>query len=364
MKIGLYGFDVISEKVLKIIADAAVKKGHDTVMFPSQEPGIAAKRKEEMRDCDVVAMKLASFQTEEELVLADYLLSHTVPIVVVEDVPGSSLRPKAKEFASHAAAVLVTHPAYIKKALAFGYCHAYYIGPSPQWGAGYREMLEATEKRSSLLNTLHSVRGDVSESISEKDDVILYVPGSKHHGPDTEILRCVRDAGVKIFGDDRLVLGFAEHPGEKKQMEKDHVNSALVYAKRADILKGVRTLDRGTLSNAQMVALAHLTVFSGGPNESWIGAYARSCIAYFYNDDVRALLRGQGEEGGSWPVAELGGAYIINGPEEMESAIKHLFTEAGRNELRVAQEKAFPLPETWNTAPKIVKFLEKVAGQM
>jgi len=138
MKVGLYAFDKGPSNVLKLVDEAARSKGHETVTFPPLTQGVAASRAEEMFDCNVLALGFSSFQTQEELMLAGTVLQYKpeTPIVVIEDVPYSSLRPKAKPFAHRVAVVLtpLNNEAIKQRINRFGYERVEYVGPAPHWG--------------------------------------------------------------------------------------------------------------------------------------------------------------------------------------------------------------------------------------
>ncbi|MEK7090685.1 MAG: hypothetical protein AAB930_03815, partial [Patescibacteria group bacterium] len=51
-----------------------------------------------------------------------------------------------------------------------------------------------------------------------------------------------------------------------------------------------------------------------------------------------------------------GGAYKIEGSSQIAHAIEDLLSPAGQKALHEEQERHFPLPETWNTAPKYLNF--------
>jgi len=191
------------------------------------------------------------------------------------------------------------------------------------------------------------------------DEIIILVQGQKDPLVNNTILSVVCTAGPRVLGDTHFVLGFRKHPGEKPETPEEVEVFERALAKRTKLLEKVWMLDdECTLSEA--IASAGITIFHGGPNESIVGAYARKPIAYYYDAGVRRYLLNNGF-GDSWFVPELGGAYKIDEPYEVEKCIRTLIYVDGRRALRALQEENFPLPETWDTAPLIVDFLETVA---
>lgn len=57
-------------------------------------------------------------------------------------------------------------------------------------------------------------------------------------------------------------------------------------------------------------------------------------------------------------VPKRNGVAFIDGINRMQSVIEQLLSRDGTYELRRAQEQNFPLPETWNTTPRVIDLLE------
>ena len=108
-----------------------------------------------------------------------------------------------------------------------------------------------------------------------------------------------------------------------------------------------------------------MTVFcGGGPTEAIIAAYARMTAIYIWDKETEASLKGQGIASGTWFPAEKGGVYKVDmahpeGPS-LKDAIVHLSTPEGVAALRATQEQNFKVPDDWNTAAKVVPFLEEI----
>lgn len=359
MNIGLYAFDKGPSNVLKLIEDAARSRGHETVMFPPLMQGVAASRAAEMFDCNVLVIGFSSFQTQEETGLIEAVLQQKpeIPVVVPEDVPGSSLRPKAKSFAPRVTAVLtpIDNEAIKEGIYRFGYKRVECLGPAPHWGPSYKQMISAGNVREKLRKRFPS---DAFTMEFEEGDKIILVQGQKDPLVNNTILSVVRTAGLGLLGEKHLVLGFRKHPGEKPETPEEEEIFERAFVKRTKLLERVWMLE-GECTLPEAIASADITIFHGGPNESIVGAYARQPIAYYYDAGVRRYLINNGF-GDTWFVPEVGGAFKIDEPNDVEGCIRTLLTSEGREELRTVQEEHFPLPETWDTAPLIVGFLETI----
>ena len=171
------------------------------------------------------------------------------------------------------------------------------------------------------------------------------------------MLRLTIETGAALLSN-RLVLGFVPHPYEESDQE--------ALAEREDLLGAIRRVSIGYISNPLRYAIAHIVVTSGGPNETVAGAFARNDrMLYFRDEQVDAWMRDAGSEDGRWFVAAWGAMQEVNS-ESFAAGFTTLLTEEGRAKIRARQEERFPLPaapEMWDTAPAIVDFLEKIAGE-
>jgi hypothetical protein len=306
---------------------------------------------------------LASHQTENELNLLQRLPN--VPVVVVEDVPGASLRPKAEGFfKKRSATALVALSQWRKFALDFGYDRVEYLGPPPHWGPSYRIMTEGEDLRSQFRKRDRGITAPLGS-----EDEVIFFGGIKDSSIVNRVLRLMREAGI---GDsDEPILGFKDHPGEEpkrpgenaSKKEKDVFGTRYekyIDAKeeRDQILSGAAMFDSGKATLPQIIRGVDLTIFTGGSTDSIIAAYARLPIAYFTDEEVVADYNLQVGRPGSWFVAELGGAYVFR-PDNFVGGIQVLRTHEGRAALREMQKQNFPLPGDWDTASRIVRFLEE-----
>lgn len=358
MKIGFYSFTVGPANMLKEIASTARLMRHEALVFKENEPGVVATRKEEMSDCDIVAIGLDSARPEEGLELAEYLFSLDIPVVAIEDTPGSVLRPMAKPFAPKFKCCIVAREGGIGDALAFGFSRVQYVGPPPHWGVSYRQMMEGP----SIRPHFSKIVGGQNVQLDPKDKVI-YVPGTKIPEIVNTAISGAIKAGKQVLGDN-FVFCCRRHPGEKpnEKVPDDAERFERLFAEREDMLKGVTMLEPGKANNPQLVRAADVTIFpGGGPTESIIAAYARIPTIYCWGDVVSRELKKIGIDSGKWFVAELGGSMKVEG-EEVVIALSSLLGKDGwmRNNLRALQEKNFPLPDTWDTSASIIAVLADI----
>lgn len=357
-KLGFYAYDVGPSRVLEGIQDIAKEMGHETVMLPPQVQNVARDRIEELRACSLVLLGLSTHETDQEIALADTLMKDGIPVVVIEDTLGTSLRPAARSIAPTVTADIVALPAGIETAHSFGYKKELYLGPPSHWGEDYKKILDAE----SLRPTLRKVRPGNGESVPiGEDDILINIEGGKGRPLQiNKVLRSIRDAAFALFGD-RVVLSFGKHPGERAEKNEEQELYARAYEDRERALseKGLWTID-SKLSNAQRVGVADLTVFSGGgPTQSITGAYARKTTAYWMQD-APGIMKDQIGGTSSWFVADLGGTYPLMSadPERLQKDLQILFSAEGQAALHAKQVEQFPLPEQWDCRRKILAFLE------
>lgn len=359
--IGFYAYDVGPANVLKLVAQATEKRGHKTIVFPPQVRGLALQRASEMYECRSVMVGLSAFQAQEEcLLLTDLYLNYPpdlVAAIVLEDVPGSSMRPKARRFASTFDSVLIALPGVQKEVEQFGYRRVEYKGPPPHWGTSYNGMEEGEMLRSQFVKI-----GKNGEAALQPNDVFVFVPGSKNPDAVNAMLREAVSAGLSAIGSDHFVVGFRKHPGEKAEKPEEEEFFRKAFAEREEILKGLTQVNTDGLTNPQLVGASDITVFTGGPTESIVRAYRRGRMLYYTDDSNREAMRLQGNDG-KWFVAELGAAHQVEAGE-MAEGMRMLLDADGARAIRAKQEEYFPLPDTFDTAPVIVDYIEELAGHL
>ncbi|MEK7098961.1 MAG: hypothetical protein AAB916_00395 [Patescibacteria group bacterium] len=223
----------------------------------------------------------------------------------------------------------------------------YFVGVPPHWGIAYRQMKEID---------VPAVRSSLPEGF------LVFVPGGKNPLLTNTILRYSIAASKEIIGDDFL-LGFSPHPGERPERPEDEALFAQAFAERKAMLEGIRMVGMQPFSNPERYAIADLVITTGGPNETITAAYARNPKVVYYRDDaVKAFLAESGVEGGNWFVPDYGGAHLV-GPDDFAEGVRFAMSAEGKAHRLYQQEENFPLPDTWDTAPAIVDFLEKIASE-
>lgn len=343
MKIGFYAITVGPAAMLKLIADAAVARGHEVVIGERLKP-VPDNQLPEFQQCDVVLIGTSSLGIEEELKLVQ-TLPPTTKIVVVEDVPGSSLRPRAKEILDRVSMVIVAMPQWVKTAEEFGYARACYLGPPAHWKTSYDAMTRGRNRRAEFRKRCPGLEHPLAP-----DDVVFFYGGIKEHLLNNRILRVIAEAGQVLLGD-RFVLCFKNHPGEP--------NDLVAFAERTAILEGHWVLAAWNgLTLPEIVKSVDVPIFTSGATDSIVAAYARLPALYYTDELVREYRVSIGSPEGRWFVADLGGVMTINGPSMAEAAIRRFLSPEGKQYLRKKQETNFPLPESWDSAPRIIEFVE------
>ena len=354
MKIGFYAYDVAAGNAMEILAQAATARGHEAVLFPKQERGVAVKRSIEMIHCDLLVTGLSSFQTKEELDLVHifHSLATARPWVVFEDVPNACRRPLAESHAPAASAVILAHPSGEVAAKQFGYKETVYLGPPPQWRLDYETLMAA--KAENCRVKMHKIRGSSSAVPLENDDVIIGLIGGKDPRENNRVLEIV----VKAISDMGLTLAFGKHPGEKAEKEEDETVFEKLLQERRRTLSDVWTATTDGMKGAQIAGAADIMIYASGTNISIAGAYARVPAIYLDDEGVRSRMRAQSGSP-EWFVAELEGCLVAHDIYELRSRIGLLSTVEGQQYCRLMQERSFPLPEDWHTENKIIQFLEQ-----
>lgn len=362
MKVGYYGYDNVFRSLFPpIIKEAEEVRGHEKgVWLPPQVRGVAAERKREVFSCDVLLLGLSSFQTQEELELVDMAKK----VVVIADVPGSELRPKAQMWVQEQAAFLRTQrtlrgliialKSSRQRAFGFGYRpeDIHYLGPPPHWGVSYRQMLSCGADLAYTRSGI-TVRYWNQERRLVSGDYLVFVPGGKNPLLTNTLLRHSIVAGKELLGE-RFLLGFAPHPGERAEKPEDEEMFARAFAERDILLKGLRRADMSPFTNPERYAIADLVITTGGPTETVSASYARNTNIMYYRDEaVTKLLAESGVQDGKWFVPDYGGAHLV-GPGNFLAGMRFAMSAEGKEYLRIKQEENFPLPETWDTATAIV----------
>lgn len=374
-KLGFYAYDVGPGKMLTgqkddvakgvlgkgSLAETAAAYGHEVVALPPQMRDIAMQRIEELRRCHAVLLGLSSHETEQELTAASMLVEAGVPVVIVEDTWGASLRPKAKNFAQNAAMDIVALPAGIDAARTYGYRNPVHVGPPPHWGQDYEAVMQAGSLRSTLMK---KKAGSDTEVPFSSDDKLIYVEGGKGRPVMINgVINAIRDASVDILSDN-LIFHFGKHPGERAEKPEEQQLYADAFAERDALLRerNMWLLANTNLTGSQRVGLADVSVFAGGgPTQSITGAYARRPTAY-WDVGSKQIIGTQITGASTWFVAELGGMHVIDNadPEKVREALRFLLSPEGQAQLRTRQEAAFPLPEQWECREKIIDLVERL----
>lgn len=177
------------------------------------------------------------------------------------------------------------------------------------------------------------------------------------------------EAGWYVFGEEHWVLGFGKHPGEKPERPEQEELFVNAFAERDTLLDNADLwmLIAPGLDDTKKCAVSDFTFFNGGPNLSIVAAFALYDGAiYYWDENARESLILQGGPNGVWFASEKSGALFVDGTasdkgsSQMKQAIRFLSVSEGRAVLRKLQEQNFPLPETWDTAGKVIQFMERL----
>lgn len=365
MKIGLYAYDVGPSKNLAKVRDVAENAGHTVVWAPTQAT-LSTEQLAEFASCDIVATGLCSISSvlpDAERLLLDYV-HKTTPFVVIEDVPGTSLRPLMKGYTHKVASVFVARKEDISETKAFGYDDVRYIGPPPHWKDTW-DALAMSSVRADFRKVDRA--GTFAPIVS--DDVIIFFNGTKESQAVNNTLAAIANAVHALLGD-RFVIGFKPHPGEEPKpgradFAEAHARYRELMKEREVILNGAWVADFGEHKNDvySLLRSVDIPVFSGGATDSIIMAYRNMPAIYYTDDSNIAGMKDQiAGSAGKWFVAELGGMLKAEGAAELREAIATLLSPEGRDAFRKQQAAAFPAPDDWDTAPKIVAELESIVN--
>ncbi|MDP3764522.1 MAG: hypothetical protein Q8Q95_02785 [bacterium] len=349
MKLGFYSFDVAPGNNIAILAAEARRRGHEVVDPEKQKP-VSDRAMVELMTCDMVVTGLSSFKTEMELDVARYLKNET-KWVVLEDVPESCLRPKARDFANRADLLLMAPHTKPEDAARFGFRRNICLGPPPLWGKEYNELIAA--KEANVRQNMEKVVMGGNPIQLQTSDVVVGLVGGKDSPINDLVLGMLIQA---LAGHHKAVVGFSQHPGEKATKPEDEERFTRAFQERAEMLSRIWHLSKNW-KGVEVGAVADVMIYAGGTNASISGAYARIPGIYLDLPEVRARMVTQsGKE--TWFVAELGGALVVDNKEDLGPMIKTALSNEGRQYLLDMQEKNFPLPEDWHTEKKIIDYLE------
>jgi hypothetical protein len=362
MKFGFYAFDVGPSKMLRMIADRAKKMGHEILFVPPQKEGLAMDYFEELKTCDVVLGGLSSFRVKdgcmypilEEEWLIRALSQENVPYVMIEDAPEVSLKPFIMEASGLVAGLIVAFPQWVEKIETtdrFAYKNVKHLGPPAHWRVSYEDMIY-----SDLRERCSKTRINEGEAPLAPNDKIVFYGGGKAPRQDNEVLEAVVEACHLALGDS-FVLAFRRHPGEGQ------VNDPDAFARREEILHGIWMIsgtDDPDITMGELVGASDLTVFANRNTDAIVAAYARVPEIFYYTSVLRERNKALGSKDGSWSIVEDGGVWKTDGKEELRVAVAAFLDDDSpeRRMLLESQCANYPVPKDWDTAPKIVRYLE------
>lgn len=359
-KFGFYSYDVGPGNNMELLAAEAKKRGHE-VVNPTKQMPVSEEAMVALVGCDVVVTGLSSFETWKELEVVRQL-PDKVKWVVLEDVPDSCLRPKAHDFAYRTDLLLMAPHTNLEDVARFGYRHSIALGPPPLWDKEYHELMraKAMHLRKGMEKTASI--GKAFLPLQSTDNLVGMVAG-KEPNINNLVLAMLIHALENKF---RYVIGFSQHPGEKairKEGQSDEDFQCEVegferaFKARADMLKQCWHLAKNW-KGVEIGATADVMVYAGGTHASIAGAYASVPGVYLDIPEVRErMVKQTGKE--TWFVAELGGCYKASDVDSLAATIKLASSDEGKAYLLAMQEAAFPIPDDWNTASKIIDHIEQ-----
>ncbi|TSC63097.1 MAG: hypothetical protein G01um101448_1000 [Parcubacteria group bacterium Gr01-1014_48] len=299
----------------------------------------------------------ASYDTEEETDIL-WHLSFTVPIIVLEDTPGSSGRPKFEKFRQCTTAVILAMEQWREQVAALGYVRSEYFGLPQHWKATYDALTTSSDMQQEFRKSRKMSALLLDRPVCP-DDMIVSFGCVKHAGLNNLVISHMQVAFLLAQG--RIVLAIKTRGDEKiGEAELEQRNAMLQST------NGAWLLDFGSASLTEILRASKIAVFTGGATDSIAYALARKPAIYCTSKLVRELNMLQGvPDGGEWFVAKLGGNLVVDldaGPFGFVQAVSALLTDEGCEDLRAQQEATFPAPPAvWDTAPKIAVFLEQIA---
>jgi hypothetical protein len=299
-------------------------------------------------------------------------MNGAVPFVVVDDLYAAPFRSHAKEWAPKAAGVIVALDFQKEDAEAFGYQkdRIFYVGPPAHWKEGYVRLRDGADEREAMNlqnggNTFPLSRGHF----------VVFFAGSKYPLQNNAVLEAAISAG-RLVGGEQFALSWRprprldEEPAQlpsgvsveaKQKREEEVAKLEPLFAYRQKLLAQVSLVDFGKASMQACMLSADAPILTGGSTDSLLASYARKPFVYWHDAHNVGHLRSTGvSEDGTWFVAEHGGGRVVGNAEELREAFLEFKTPEGLAAVRAAQEKAFPTPQTWDTAPLIVELVEKL----
>ncbi len=295
-------------------------------------PGAAINAAEDLFKCNILVCGISSFHPEEETTLLASLKSSCshLPVVVFEDVPGASKR-NVRGIQNLITSVAVAMPQYVDEALRWGYRRAEFVGVPPHWWRAYQEMIAPI----------------IPLNLCGRK--IIYFDGIKDPWICNKVLTSL--VSFQKWRSD-IAIAFRPHPAEEK-------NEAATR-ERAFIVSRGFFFDVRPFSPAQLINVAEFSVFTGGATDSIVAAFAREPGIFWNTAEVRERNMKQGISDGEWFVPRLKGLLDARDEDLFEFLCDVIIGQEGKVLLRSEQEKNFPLPDTWDTAPLLVRYLEKV----
>lgn len=350
-------------KYNRIIADELAKEaGNEIVFVPSQRRGLALEYGPQLATCDLVVVGgPASLETEQETEILEYVPT-TVPIIVLEDIPGSSGRPKFEKFRSRTTAVILAMEQWREQVTALGYIRSEYFGLPQHWKAIYDALvapLDGTE-RQDFSRKKETPAFELNLSL-RSDHAIISFGCVKNAECNNLVISHMQVAS--LLSRDRIILAIKTRGDEKLSDADRQVRNTLLQS-----VDGAWLLDFGSASLTEILRASSIAVFTGGATDSIAYALARKPAIYCTSKLVRELNMAQGvPDGGEWFVSKLGGNLVVDldaGPFGFVQAVSSLLTNEGRDDLCTQQEAAFSAPPAvWDTASKIAEFLQKVVSE-
>ena len=309
MKVGFVAYDMGPSKYTKIVADEMVKR-HEIVFVPPQKKDLIEEYGAQLALCDLIVLGgPASFDTEIETGLLD-ALPGDIPLVILEDVPGSCLRPKFKKYTQRVKVVIGAFEQWQSRLLEFGYAHVAYLGYPQNWKDAY-DALTAFSSFSSKRRdfTKYNAYANVFLPLSTEDTILFY--------------GCVKDGAVNneilillnrvTYVHRNVVVSFRTRKDERLTSEQKNSRDLLL----GDPL--LWQLVTGDATMSETIAACDIPIFSGGATDSIACALARKSAIYCTSKGVRENNRQQGvPDDGVWFVEKLGGALVVdmnNGPD-------------------------------------------------
>ncbi len=355
-RMGFYAHDLSPAHQLKELSELAV----NPLLIPGQEIDIAKKYTEELRHCAAIVLGLSSHRTDQEIAVWEFANENNIPVVILDDSFGSSLRPAAQNIAKTARLNFVAHQAGLEPASTFGYVNPQYVGPPSHWKDGFDRIANAGQHASLLRKKLPGTTDAVPFAEGDK---LIYVPGGKGRPEEmNHAIEVIGEAARKAFGD-QLVFVFDKHPGEKATKPEETARYEKAFADREALLRDANMallVNNPVLKGPELTGLADVTVFAGaGPTESITGAMANRRTAFWnmrlQNGVYQPIPR---EE--QWLVLSQGGSIPLDrdNVSAIASTLRALTNDtSAQNVLLEGQKKNFPVPTEWDFRQQILDMI-------